>query len=1267
MRKGFSEAWQKTPWFGTKQATLAAQEVGEGIEKTLVSQAWGAGKRIINRAANEGIEEMMEEVSADLINVSILGLQAMGLPVSEDDTKKVDFGYNLADVLKRYGSTLVGGALGGATFEALDIYHRHIGPKVVGLMDLDTQRQMNYLIASGHADEMRDRVKLLYKKGLLGNKNLSAIETLKDKDGNDIYAKGTDTDNQNLANYNLLMNHITYLENILENEGMMSLLRFQMDPNKSILDGEPTLNDIYKEEVEKDRELNEDNLEAGDFFARNKENAITRTIQRYKLDTSYVNDVVDLGTKIVEARAALDELIGQAPKGRTDAEREAIAESRQNDEKVKYWKNRLKELRKQRENLVYGKNDDFYANQLLVTTQKYTHEPWLGGTKFGIKEIDEKFKNPYWLNSVEGYVKTRYGKDFYKDLNETEKEELTKEYNEIKKTSGIDQLILISKLQYALKEQTSDQLKALNDKLLKYNLDSYFKHDLLSGYSTEFENYINNINEVNKVDSQIRMLTKNREDYKTQSGKSDEELASDKEYRKISDDITDLEITKAELNANLDAFEAKYGTYEEHVLNPAITKQGHKNFYSAYRSSLDEISRLNEYLNLIQQQSKLTDDLAGINAALTGDEEEAGADMLNQRQIIESRLANINIKLENPIFADLVDINVLEKKKEAYQNILDTIESLYTHLQDNQILSEGDEPLKMALSTIIAPIINDFDERFKQANENTDDGLSGELHDSLFTEENQEALKTSIKDYLSNLRDGNLNTALDSHNSIISRLNKIYNGQDIDVNEYATNLLNNITEGIDLFEFLNSINAKKEGVETFSIVDLLRDFNLNISESTLSVIDAIESEHKRFTDIKSMNAYLMDRALYRKALNEIPLVVNLLATIVNNATDGTNTILNTFRKKAGKSLLVDNLSNHSANIIRSDMSYLLDKVHFLTNLSSLNEKDQKEFHKVSEVKMKTNFLRNLFMAKDAEDSIYNKFKKAGIDLDELYRKAGSPDYEDANIDNFENFNAGFIKFNDLLYEAGQKLEKADLENLVVSTLPENLTIIDSGEISDKSDSSLTPYSTSVYLAALFSLRNSTYWSATKGLINDSNNKIVPIIGQEWNIQLALASIADNSLFNKIIERIAENSKAISTDDDSDVYLATRQALINTLFIQGGAGAGKTTLMRNIHRIAQQWYGEDYSAIVVAPHQTQLDGLKSLGINQQFLLKDVIEKIAPNKSEFKVNTTNKHIHQLDNVNITTDSKVLFNKDTKKKVIYLDEATFVSEGDWQILTA
>lgn len=108
-------------------------------------------------------------------------------------------------------------------------------------------------------------------------------------------------------------------------------------------------------------------------------------------------------------------------------------------------------------------------------------------------------------------------------------------------------------------------------------------------------------------------------------------------------------------------------------------------------------------------------------------------------------------------------------------------------------------------------------------------------------------------------------------------------------------------------------------------------------------------------------------------------------------------------------------------------------------------------------------------------------------------------------------------------------------------------------------------------------------------------------------------------------------------------------------------------MRNIHRIAQQWYGEDYSAIVVAPHQTQLGGLKSLGINQQFLLKDVIEKIAPNKSEFKVNTTNKHIHQLDNINITTDSKVLFNKDTKKKVIYLDEATFVSEGDWQILTA
>jgi len=72
-----------------------------------------------NHAFNEGVEETMEEVLMDLIKGLSLGAQALGFDVSEDNVEKVDFGFSPEEMMSRYLTSFVGGALGGTVFEGL--------------------------------------------------------------------------------------------------------------------------------------------------------------------------------------------------------------------------------------------------------------------------------------------------------------------------------------------------------------------------------------------------------------------------------------------------------------------------------------------------------------------------------------------------------------------------------------------------------------------------------------------------------------------------------------------------------------------------------------------------------------------------------------------------------------------------------------------------------------------------------------------------------------------------------------------------------------------------------------------------------------------------------------------------------------------------------------------------------------------------------------------------------------------------------------------
>lgn len=73
----------------------------------------------LSRMFNEGFEETLEEVGADVAKGVTLGLDKLGFNVTEKG-KELDFGLTGRDMLSRYTSAFIGGAIGGAVFEGFN-------------------------------------------------------------------------------------------------------------------------------------------------------------------------------------------------------------------------------------------------------------------------------------------------------------------------------------------------------------------------------------------------------------------------------------------------------------------------------------------------------------------------------------------------------------------------------------------------------------------------------------------------------------------------------------------------------------------------------------------------------------------------------------------------------------------------------------------------------------------------------------------------------------------------------------------------------------------------------------------------------------------------------------------------------------------------------------------------------------------------------------------------------------------------------------------
>ena len=191
--------------------------------------------------------------------------------------------------------------------------------------------KMTYLLAQGRGSEIKAYYKKLHDKGLLGDPNLSAskLRTTINLDGvEEVIAESAEKgQSQNDFVYNALLRHVDYIEELLTDEKM----KVPTDVSLKM-----ALGNITPE--------------------KGNEKLLRAQVLNLAMENSgFLNELNRLATEIVKTRAALEEIYNQNPSGDSESEKKDAAEKLKANETVKNLTERLKKLRKRRDDIFAGK------------------------------------------------------------------------------------------------------------------------------------------------------------------------------------------------------------------------------------------------------------------------------------------------------------------------------------------------------------------------------------------------------------------------------------------------------------------------------------------------------------------------------------------------------------------------------------------------------------------------------------------------------------------------------------------------------------------------------------------------------------------------------------------------------------------------------------------------------------------------------------------------------------------------------------------------
>lgn len=403
LRKEFGAALTNMPKEGKKEYVKKLFNIGKNIANAEYSNGSRALKATLAAGAGEGVEEVSEELLADFSK----GCYDVVKWLQGDNTRLNTFGYdfekgewNSKDILDRYGMSLIGGAVGGSLTNAFTSYK-----DFKDLNNMTSQQAIQEMVYMARNGGLKDFVKQV-DKTQLANPHKSATD-FEVKDGQVLFAPGTETNNQDLYAKQAIKQQAKLIENILEANGA-SL------SDKSFLDKQ-TLSDLRFNKLH-------ESTTAG----------------------AYLNEFNSLSSQLVKLQSQLQSKqsssIDTNQDGTvTDKEKRKEEPNQQDKQFIKNIESKIKDTKKQLQDLVEGKRSyEFVADSLF--------------------EMTTDLSGRFTTTTFPLFAENKYKKKFA-ELTENEKATTWKEYNEWKVGEGRDKIRDISNVFRTITQKSAETLK----------------------------------------------------------------------------------------------------------------------------------------------------------------------------------------------------------------------------------------------------------------------------------------------------------------------------------------------------------------------------------------------------------------------------------------------------------------------------------------------------------------------------------------------------------------------------------------------------------------------------------------------------------------------------------------------------------------------------------------------------------------------------------------------------------------------------------------
>jgi len=513
----------------------------------------------------------------------------------------------------------------------------------------------------------------------------------------------------------------------------------------------------------------------------------------------------------------------------------------------------------------------------------------------------------------------------------------------------------------------------------------------------------------------------------------------------------------------------------------------------------------------------------------------------------------------------------------------------------------------------------------------------------------------------------------DDPQTIIENINIMF-GSDLEVTPENIQDITALKTMVTKQNLIAQLKDQALKLQNNPIYDMLQELSVNVTGSKLNVFDILKQEETKLRDISTVSDYFItpDRL---NELEEAKSMLGILQSVISAAQDfDSSEVIPTLGegvKIQGYNSLLNASGNQQYGQIRSDLGEMMsqdllliqNKIIYLEALANQNIANQVKEHRQTEQVVNKVIVDTL-----TKDNRFTSLEYAGTKLIDSNLTLSNNSILDAST----ILNNIYDNYQKILSSNSDKSEKDILKTIfgdLTSKFNNKELVGQVNSMFNSKTTNLTDYDLFGLVLSSMAFKDVDFNFYLKQLLDSGEYKFAPFFNQSYAVKMILAMRANPTIMNFGIEAIDAGNL------DTDIL-----GLYNTTFIDGIAGAGKSTAVAKLFKDINNLINKEDKVWKVAPGKIQLENLeKNLGKEgRSFTIEELLAEITGSndlKNDIDNNSITSNYYKVvkkhsnkynSDTNVPVIKEDLQYTNNKPNVIFIDEATFLNTIYAQIVS-